>query len=135
MPRARGCACTGRSSVRAPFSTGWSATLQVGAATFFRPASVIATLIAGWVHVGRADDLLRGDLVLDGVPRVDAHHERANTERDHERAGDDSADSKFCDLSFAPTSRLTFSHSERWDWWQSLPACSPEASGQPLHRR
>jgi hypothetical protein len=44
------------------------------------------------VHVGRADDLLRGDLVADGVLGVDAHHERANTERDHERAGDDSAD-------------------------------------------
>ena len=29
-----------------PFSIGWSATLQVGAATFFRPASVIATLMA-----------------------------------------------------------------------------------------
>ena len=29
-----------------PFSIGWSATLHVGAATFFRPASVIATLMA-----------------------------------------------------------------------------------------
>ena len=75
-----------------PFSIGWSATLHVGAATFFRPASVIATLMSVGFMSAEPTICSAVTSLLDGVPRVDAHHERADAERDHERAGDDSAD-------------------------------------------